>query len=264
RGDAARGLARPGRHPGRRGRGGGGGRRARRAGARAPARRVRAEPAPLAPPPHPAAHPPASRQPGGERTVIGMIRRAANPLPAPTTSRDRRYRMSDDKTIRLTADVVALAPDADGLEHVLLIRRRWEPYADHWALPGGHVDTGEAVRTAAARELAEETGLDIDDDALIELGAWHAPGRDPRGRYVTVAYRADLPHRATATAADDAADAQWWPVDALDDLVLAFDHRRIITRALASRYSARSTARGTVGVQAAVVADTTVVQTWTR
>src|SRR5690606_16812259 len=84
------------------------------------------------------------------------------------------------------------------------------------------------------------------------------------GRYVTVAYRADLPHRATATAADDAADARWWPVDALDDLDIAFDHRRIITRALASRYSARSTARGTVGVQAAVVADTTVVQTWAR
>src|SRR5690606_27792938 len=183
--------------------------------------------------------------------------------PATTASRDRRYRMSDE-TIRLTADVVAIAPDADGLEHVLLIRRRWAPYEGHWALPGGHVDTGAAVRTAAARELAEETGLGLDDDALVELGAWHAPGRDPRGRYVTVAYRADLPHRATATAADDAADARWWPVDALDDLDIAFDHRRIITRALASRYSARSTARGTVGVQAAVVADTTVVQTWAR
>src|SRR5690606_35975604 len=144
----------------------------------------------------------------------------------------------------------------------------------------------------------------VDDDALIELGAWHAPGRDPRGRYVTVAYRADLPHRATATAADDAADARRWPVDALDGLDIALDHRRLITRALAprysarpaarrtagvqaagvalagldsafdrrritaralaSRYSARSTARGTVGVQAAVVADTTVVQTWAR
>src|SRR5690606_36368358 len=136
-------------------------------------------------------------------------------------------------------------------------------YEGHWALTGGHVHTGEAVRTAAARELAEETGLDI-DDALIELGAWHAPGRDPRGRYVTVAYAADLPHRATATAADDATDARWWRVDALADLAVAFDHRRIITRALASRRAARSTARGPVGVQAAVVADTTVVQTWTR
>src|SRR5690606_34102990 len=98
-------------------------------------------------------------------------RQTAPPPPATTASRDRRHRMSDE-TIRLTADVVAIAPDADGLEHVLLIRRRWAPYEGHWALPGGHVDTGEAVRTAAARELAEETGLDI-DDALIELGAWH-------------------------------------------------------------------------------------------
>src|SRR5690606_41287090 len=106
--------------------------------------------------------------------------------PATTASRDRRYRMPDE-TIRLTADVVAIAPDADGLEHVLLIRRRWEPYEGHWALPGGHVDTGEAVRTAAARELAEETGVDIDDDALIELGAWHRSeerrvGTEPRRR----------------------------------------------------------------------------------
>ena len=166
--------------------------------------------------------------------------------------------------IRLTADVVALAPDDDGLEHVLLIRRRWAPYEGHWALPGGHVDQGEEAVDAAARELREETGLDITPDALTELGAWHAPGRDPRGRYVTVAYRADLPHRATATAADDATDARWWPVDALADLAVAFDHRKIIARALASRYPARSTARGPVGVQAAVVADTTVVQTWTR
>ena len=169
-----------------------------------------------------------------------------------------------DETIRLTADVVALAPDADGLEHVLLIRRRWAPYEGHWALPGGHVDTGEAVRTAAARELAEETGVHLDDDELVELGAWHAPGRDPRGRYVTVAYRAEVGECAEVTAHDDATDARWWPVDALADLAIAFDHRRIIARALASRYPARSTARGPVGVQAAVVADTTVVQTWTR
>lgn len=140
-----------------------------------------------------------------------------------------------DETIRLTADVVAIAPDETGLPHVLLIRRRWEPYADHWALPGGHVDEGEDVATAAARELAEETGLDITADALTELGAWHAPGRDPRGRYVTVAYRADLPHRATTHAADDAADARWWPVDALAGIALAFDHRLIIDAALPSR-----------------------------
>ncbi len=169
-----------------------------------------------------------------------------------------------DETIHLTADVVAVASDVDGLEHVLLIRRRWAPYDGHWALPGGHVDAGEAVRTAAARELAEETGLAITPDALTELGAWHAPGRDPRGRYVTVAYRADLTARASIRAADDAADARWWPVDALADLALAFDHRRIIARALASRYPARSTAHGPIGVQAAVVTDTTVVQTWTR
>src|SRR5690606_24253863 len=86
----------------------------------------------------------------------------------------------------------------------------------------------------------------------------------PGGGWAPAACRAALPRRATAAAADDATDARWWPVDALADLAVAFDHRRIITRALASRRAARSTARGPVGVQAAVVADTTVVQTWTR
>lgn len=148
-----------------------------------------------------------------------------------------------DETIRLTADVVAIAPDEDGLDHVLLIRRRWDPYQDHWALPGGHVDTGEHVEHAARRELAEETGIDAVVD-LVELGAWHAPGRDPRGRYVTIAYRADLTETVTPLAADDAADARWVPVDELPDRPLAFDHRRIITAALASRYRRATTAHG--------------------
>src|SRR5690606_37040052 len=102
-----------------------------------------------------------------------LVRAPARTLttPPPSPHREIGDTAMPDETIRLTADVVAIAPDADGLEHVLLIRRRWAPYEGHWALPGGHVDTGEAVRTAAARELAEETGLDIDDDdALIELG----------------------------------------------------------------------------------------------
>src|SRR5690606_14945130 len=77
RGDATRGLARPGRHPGRRGRGGGGGCRARRAGHRAPARRGRGEPAPPPPPPDPAPQSPARRQSAGGRAVIGMSRRLA-------------------------------------------------------------------------------------------------------------------------------------------------------------------------------------------
>lgn len=130
---------------------------------------------------------------------------------------------------RLTADVVALAYPG-GVAHVLLIRRAFDPHAGLWALPGGHVDPGERVEHAAARELTEETGLTA---AGLELvGVYSDPGRDPRGRYVTFAYRTYLPDMPPPTAADDAAAAHWLPVaDALDH-GLAFDHAQILTDAL--------------------------------
>lgn len=126
-----------------------------------------------------------------------------------------------DETIRFTADVVLLAAD-----HILLIQRRWDPHAGSWALPGGHVDAGETSLQGAARELKEETGLTVAADALRQVGAFDAPGRDPRGRYVTVAYTATLPELTAPTALDDAADARWWPLTALPDL--AFDHADIL------------------------------------
>ncbi|WP_024875342.1 NUDIX domain-containing protein [Saccharomonospora piscinae] len=138
-----------------------------------------------------------------------------------------------DETIRLTADVVAVAPDAHGTEHVLLIKRRWEPFEGCWALPGGHAEVGEDTADAAARELTEETGVVA--PLLVELGAWHAPGRDPRGRYVTVAYRADLPEMVTPTAADDAEAAAWQPMHEALTGALAFDHAGIIAAAIAQR-----------------------------
>ncbi|MFD4595709.1 NUDIX domain-containing protein [Streptomyces rubiginosohelvolus] len=127
-----------------------------------------------------------------------------------------------DETIRYTADVVLLAAG-----HVLLIQRRWDPHAGSWALPGGHVDIGEPSLQAAVRELEEETGITIAATELRQVGAFDDPGRDPRGRYVTVAYTAALPEPVAPTPLDDAADARWWPLTDLPDL--AFDHADILT-----------------------------------
>jgi 8-oxo-dGTP diphosphatase len=126
--------------------------------------------------------------------------------------------------IAVTTDAVVFRVGGDALE-VLLIERAHPPFAGHWALPGGFLEPGETLGVCAARELAEETGLD--DVYLEQLYTFGDPGRDPRGRTVTVAYLG----LAAGTggklhAATDAAAAQWIAVDTLP--ALAFDHARII------------------------------------
>jgi len=130
----------------------------------------------------------------------------------------------------VTADVVLLAGDPP---RVLLIRRGRDPYAGHLALPGGFVDIDEDLAPAAARELAEETGVSGVD--LVQLAAYGAPGRDPRQRTVSVAHLGLLPEPVPATAADDAADAGWYDAAAVleGDEPLAFDHARVLRDALA-------------------------------
>ena len=132
------------------------------------------------------------------------------------------------ETIRYTADVVATTPDG----HVLLIERGWPPYEGAWALPGGHVDPGETSLAAAARELSEETGVQVAAAELTQIGVWDQPDRDPRGRYVTVAYLAVVPASTPIVAGDDARTARWWPASDLPPL--AFDHADILNAALAS------------------------------
>lgn len=138
-----------------------------------------------------------------------------------------------DETARLTADVVLFSDDTDGVRHVLLIRRGKAPFTGCWALPGGHVEAGEKTVTAALRELTEETGLVLGPNALDLAGVWAEPGRDPRGRYVTFAYTADVPGLPNVEADDDATETWWVPVeDVLNDpSEIAFDHEHIIRQA---------------------------------
>ncbi|MVO87914.1 NUDIX domain-containing protein [Streptomyces sp. p1417] len=129
------------------------------------------------------------------------------------------------ETIRFTADVVVTTTDG----YVLLIERGWDPHQGQWALPGGHVDPGETSRAAAARELAEEAGVHAALEELDQVGVFDAPDRDPRGRYVTVAYQLTVLPGTTIEPGDDAVRAQWWPLSDLPPL--AFDHADIIRAA---------------------------------
>lgn len=126
-------------------------------------------------------------------------------------------------SIRYTADVIVLRG-----KDLLLIERGWPPYQGKLALPGGHVDPGETSRSAAARELREETGVHADAEALELLGVWDAPERDPRGRYVTAVYLVHVPADTQAHAGDDAAGAFWVPLHDRQLRDLAFDHSDIV------------------------------------
>lgn len=136
------------------------------------------------------------------------------------------------ENISLTTDIVVFAPSHQQW-HVLLIQRGHDPYAGKWALPGGYVDPGETSANAASRELWEETNVVV-PQAFRQIGAYDEPGRDPRGRVVSVAYLAVLEDMPTPTAGDDASAARWVPVEAVtSDLTgLAFDHAHILTDAL--------------------------------
>jgi len=127
----------------------------------------------------------------------------------------------------VTVDCVVFGLDGGDLK-VLLIERGVEPYAGSWALPGGFVAMDESLDDAARRELAEETGLT--DVFLEQLYTFGAPGRDPRGRVVSVAYYglvnlADHQLRA----ATDARAAAWFSVAAAPEL--SFDHADILATA---------------------------------
>lgn len=126
----------------------------------------------------------------------------------------------------LTADVVLVA--AGEPPEVLLVRRGKPPFEGCWALPGGFVEMDEDLEPAARRELSEETGLEA--GPLTQVGAFGRPGRDPRGRVVSVAFTgAPAREGAAARAASDAAEARWFPLDELPEL--AFDHAEIIAAA---------------------------------
>jgi 8-oxo-dGTP diphosphatase len=103
---------------------------------------------------------------------------------------------------------------------------------NHWALPGGQVKADlEGLEAAARRELREETGIEVAESDLLQIGAYGDLGRDPRSaRTVSVAFLAFQPSFGVPRAGSDAHRARFLPV--LDLLAapnrLEFDHERIL------------------------------------
>lgn len=115
---------------------------------------------------------------------------------------------------------------------VALIRRASPPEAGNWSLPGGRQELDETVREAGTREVAEETGLVTEILGVVDVvDSIH---RDSGGRVLYHYTLVDLVARPVGgilRAADDAADARWFPLDEIGKLGLWSETERVIRSA---------------------------------
>ncbi|WP_407423132.1 NUDIX domain-containing protein [Methanobrevibacter sp.] len=129
--------------------------------------------------------------------------------------------MAEHKTPSLTTDIFIF----DENLNFILIKRKNNPYKDYWALPGGFVEYGETVETAAIREAKEETSIDVELKDLVNV--YSEPNRDPRGHTITIAYTAkgDI---NKGKADSDAKEIGIFSLEKLNEINIAFDHEKII------------------------------------
>jgi 8-oxo-dGTP diphosphatase len=159
-----------------------------------------------------------------------------------------RYDPSAFPPFAVTVDLVVLTVRDHAL-CALMVRRGEPPFQGFWALPGGFVRPDEGLSEAAARELAEETGLRTHGAAgqepgvgahLEQLATYGDPQRDPRMRVVSVAHLVLAPDLPAPRAGGDARSARWAPVGTLlaeggqehsggEAAPLAFDHAQILS-----------------------------------
>lgn len=111
---------------------------------------------------------------------------------------------------------------------VLLVERSAYPERGLWGLPGGFVDmaSDQNLEATAQRKLREKTG--VTPPYLEQLYSFGSNTRDKRGWSVTVAYTALMAYQECAAHIETVSDVKWQPLDNLNNLPLAFDHRQII------------------------------------
>ena len=131
-----------------------------------------------------------------------------------------------DQQIAITVDAVIFCEEEEEL-NLVLIQRKNEPFKYKWALPGGFLEPNESLEEGAARELKEETGLEISN--FKQLGVFGTPGRDPRGRVISIAFIGQTDSMEDLIPGDDAQSVDWFNTDRLP--TLAFDHLEIIKTA---------------------------------
>lgn len=128
----------------------------------------------------------------------------------------------------VTVDMVIFRKNENREREILLIKRKNTPFKGSWAIPGGFVNMDETLLQSAKRELAEETGLK--GISLYQFYTFGDPGRDPRGRTISVAFWGYCDENKIVKAGDDASETKWFSLKRLPKM--AFDHDLIIKKAL--------------------------------
>lgn len=138
--------------------------------------------------------------------------------------------MEKNKNISVAVDAIVFGYSKEDGVKVLLIKRKYHPFQEHWAIPGGFVEADESLEDAVERELKEETGVKI--NYLEQLYTFGKPDRDPRKRIISVAYFGLVKSSqfAKLEADSDAEDADWFNIKQLPKL--AFDHKKILKVAI--------------------------------
>ena len=115
----------------------------------------------------------------------------------------------------------------DGSGNIVLIKRKYPPYKDYHALPGGFIEKGETPEQTLKREVKEETNLEI--QIVDKIGHYDAEDRDPRGLIETTAYKCKIiGDISQMRSGDDSKDVELIPISKIKELELAFDHKDII------------------------------------
>ncbi len=128
----------------------------------------------------------------------------------------------------LAVDLVVFGYYENSL-NVLLLNRKEEPFKNKWTLPGAFLQMEETFLDTCNRVL--NTKLGMDNFFLEQLYSFDDPGRDPRGRVISVAYYALInPSKFEIVAGNMANDVKWFPEDELPKL--GFDHKNIFETAL--------------------------------
>lgn len=137
--------------------------------------------------------------------------------------------------IRVAVDAVCITHHQNK-DYVLLINRVYEPFANHWALPGGFLNEKEEMEAGAIRELKEETNIDIEIDPseVKQIKAYGTLGRDPRPRrIISVAFLIECNGLPAISNSNESLHVEWVPLESVPNEKIAFDHKEIIMDGMA-------------------------------